>query len=216
MVYTIEHMKQLDILGKLFGSLVRVKLMKVFLLNQETVFTIDDLAVRLRVKPKAVKEDLALLVRIGFIKPKSIIKVTVKTKSSIRKKIKGFSMNKEFILEESLRGLLVDSSSMHVQELPARFSKAGKMSLFIVSGLFLQDADRSLDMMMVGDRLDRKLIDRKIKELESEIGKELRYSVFDTSEFMYRLNMYDKLLRDVLDYPHEKLISKIDHPELRR
>lgn len=209
-------MKQLDILGKLFGSLTRVKLMKVFLLNQETVCTLEDLALRLRVKPKVIKEDLALLVRIGFVKPKSLVKVIVKKKSSTRKKIKGFVMNKEFVLEEALRGLLVDSSSMHVQELPSRFSKAGKMSLFIVSGLFLRDEDRSLDIMMVGDRLDRKLIDRKIKELESEIGKELRYSVFDTTEFMYRLNMYDKLLRDVLDYPHEKLINKIDHPELRK
>ncbi len=209
-------MKQLDILGKLFGSLVRVKLMKVFLLNQETVCTLEDLALRLRVKPRVIKEDLALLVRIGFVKPKSLVKIIVKKKSSIRKKMKGFVMNKDFLLEESLRGLLVDSSSMHVQELPSRFSKAGKMSLFIVSGMFLHDEDRSLDLMIVGDRLDRKLIDRKIKELESEIGKELRYSVFDTSEFMYRLNMYDKLLRDVLDYPHEKLINKIDHPELRR
>jgi hypothetical protein len=41
-------------------------------------------------------------------------------------------------------------------------------------------------------------------------------ALFDTEEFMYRLKMYDKLLRDVLDYPHEKIVNKIDHPELRK
>jgi hypothetical protein len=89
------------------------------------------------------------------------------------------------------------------------------VGLFIVSGIFLHDNDRTMDLMIVRDRLNRKLIERRIKELEAEIGKELRYAIFENEEFMYRLNMYDKLLRDVLDYPHEKLINKIDHPEFR-
>jgi hypothetical protein len=104
---------------------------------------------------------------------------------------------------------------MNLRDLPSRFGKMGKVKLFIASGIFLRDPDRTMDVMIVGDQLNRGIIDRNVKELESEIGKELRYAVFGTDEFMYRLNMYDKLLRDVLDYPHEKLINKIDHPELR-
>lgn len=46
-----------------------------------------------------------------------------------------------------------------------------------------------------------------IKGLESEIGKELDYVVFDTKEFMYRMEMYDKLVCDILDYPHIKLFE---------
>jgi hypothetical protein len=80
----------------------------------------------------------------------------------------------------------------------------------------MHDNDRMADLMIVGDRLDRKMIEGEIKKLESEVGKELRYALFDTEEFMYRLKMYDKLLRDVLDYPHEKIVNKIDHPELRK
>jgi hypothetical protein len=41
------------------------------------------------------------------------------------------------------------------------------------------------------------------------MGKEIRYSAFETGEFQYRLGMYDKLIRDVLDYPHETVLDKL-------
>jgi hypothetical protein len=43
--------------------------------------------------------------------------------------------------------------------------------------------------------------------MEAEIGGELSYAVFETKEFLYRLNMYDKLVRDILDYPHEVVVQ---------
>ena len=208
-------MKQLDILGKLFGSMARVKLMKYFLLNQESPIATEDLADRLRVKPKVIKADLDELVRVGMIKPKIVTKVTTNGRKTTKKKLKGYLATKEFSLSEPLRNLLIDAVGTNIPDLLPRFNKIGKVSLFIVSGIFLHDKDRTMDLMIVGDRLNRNLIDRRIKELEGEIGKELRYAVFEIDEFMYRLNMYDKLLRDVLDYPHEKLINKIDHPEFR-
>ena len=45
--------------------------------------------------------------------------------------------------------------------------------------------------------------------MESEIGKELRYAFFDTQEFKYRMSIYDKLVRDILDYPHTVLVDKM-------
>jgi hypothetical protein len=117
---------------------------------------------------------------------------------------------------EPLRNLLVDSGGMQIPDISARFNGAGKITLFITSGIFMHDDDRLIDLMIVGDRLDKKMIDIEIKKIESEIGKELRYAVFDTEEFLYRLKMYDKLIRDLLDYPHTKVVSKINHPELTR
>ena len=195
--------------------MARVKLMKYFLLNQESPIATEDLADRLRVKPKVIKADLDELVRVGMIKPKIVTKVTTNGRKTTKKKLKGYLATKEFSLSEPLRNLLIDAVGTNIPDLLPRFNKIGKVSLFIVSGIFLHDKDRTMDLMIVGDRLNRNLIDRRIKELEGEIGKELRYAVFEIDEFMYRLNMYDKLLRDVLDYPHEKLINKIDHPEFR-
>lgn len=209
-------MKQLDVLGKLFGSMNRVKLMKFFLLNQDESVSIIDLADRLRVKSKMITGELNELAKIGMIKSRVVVKQSESSRAKKKKKMKGFIAVKDFSLNEPLRNLLIDTSGTHIPDVVSRFAKVGKIGLFIVSGIFIHENDTVMDLLIVGDRLNRKTIEKKIKDLESEIGKELRYAIFDTQEFIYRLNMYDKLLRDVLDYPHQKVISKIDHPELRR
>ena len=62
----------------------------------------------------------------------------------------------------------------------------------------------------MGDKLKRAKIERGIRKLEAEIGVELVYAIFETKEFIYRFNMYDKLVRDILDYPHEVLLQAKD------
>lgn len=208
-------MKQIDILGKLFGSGTRVKILKFFLLNQETGFAVADIATRLRVKPPMIRSEMKDLVAIGFVKPKVVVITVAGARKTTKKKAPGFIANKEFGLTQPLRDLLIESGGMHISDIGSRFAGTGKINLFIASGIFMHDTDRMADLMIVGDRLDRKMIEGEIKKLESEIGKELRYALFDTEEFMYRLKMYDKLLRDVLDYPHEKIVNKLDHPELK-
>ena len=48
-----------------------------------------------------------------------------------------------------------------------------------------------------------------LKEIEAEVGKELSYAVFASDDFIYRLNICDKFIRDVLDYPHQKILNKL-------
>jgi hypothetical protein len=64
-----------------------------------------------------------------------------------------------------------------------------------------------MDIFIVGDKLKKNVLQQIIKGLEADIGKELNYVVFDTDEFKYRLDMYDKLVCDSIDLPHEKIID---------
>ncbi len=68
--------------------------------------------------------------------------------------------------------------------------------------------------MIVGDNLRRSYIQKAVSVLESELGKEVAYAIFDTADFKYRVSMYDKLIRDVLDYPHEQLLVTKDFSTL--
>jgi hypothetical protein len=61
----------------------------------------------------------------------------------------------------------------------------------------------------VGDGVKKAKLDSIIKSVEAEVGKELRYAFFSTDEFKYRMSMYDKLVRDILDYPHKVLLDKL-------
>ena len=80
------------------------------------------------------------------------------------------------------------------------------MKLVVTSGIFIKNHDSRVDLLIVGDKMKRGKIEEGIKRIEAEIGMELVYAVFETKEFLYRLNMYDKLVRDILDYPHEVVL----------
>ena len=82
--------------------------------------------------------------------------------------------------------------------------------MVIVAGVFIQNPDSRVDLLIVGDNLKRGSIDRIVKTMEAEIGKELTFASFETADFHYRLGMYDKLIRDILDYPHQKLLDKLN------
>ena len=80
----------------------------------------------------------------------------------------------------------------------------------ILSGVFGGDVEGDLDMLVVGDRVREPVLREKIKSVEAELGRELRYALLATPDFLYRLNMSDKLLRDILDYPHRVLVDRLD------
>jgi hypothetical protein len=49
-----------------------------------------------------------------------------------------------------------------------------------------------------------------MRRLESEIGRELRYTMLVSEDFLYRLNMNDKLVRDTFDYPHRIVFDRLN------
>jgi hypothetical protein len=61
----------------------------------------------------------------------------------------------------------------------------------------------------VGDNVKTGYIDRIVKGIESDMGKDIRYSVLSGADYAYRISMNDKLVRDVLDFPHTILVDKI-------
>ena len=150
---------------------------------------------------------------IKFIKKVKINKEVKnkKGKKIIIKKIKvgGWSLNKNFDYIKSLRDLLIESKFLQRSEILKRFRNTGNIKLFIISGIFIKDDETNIDLLIVGDNLKRGIIEHTLQQIESEIGKELRYGVLETQEFTYRLNMHDKFIRDILDYSHERLIEKI-------
>ena len=83
------------------------------------------------------------------------------------------------------------------------------MKLIVLAGVFLQKEDSRADILIVGDELKKKSIENGLRAIEAEVGKELSYALFDTQDFLYRMNVYDKFVRDILDFPHEKVYDKI-------
>ena len=197
-------MGAMEILAKLFGGQARVRIMRLFLLNNETVFEIEDIISRSRVTKANVRKEINALLAMGFIKSKIIIKEGYR---GAKKKVPGWHLNMDFRYLSSIRDVLVDPTLLLEEDLEDRFRQAGRIKLMIVSGVFIGNKESRVDLLMVGDKLKKNIIQQVVKGLEAEIGKELDYVVFDSAEFKYRLDMYDKLICDILDLPHEKLID---------
>ena len=99
---------------------------------------------------------------------------------------------------------------MSVQKLIlATLRHVGTLQLIVLSGFFTDVIESQIDLLIVGDRLDERAIARAVHSLEAELGREIRYASFTTEDFRYRFGVYDRLLRDIFDYPHQRLINKI-------
>ena len=83
------------------------------------------------------------------------------------------------------------------------------MKLIVLAGVFLQQEDSRVDILIVGDEVKKKAVENTLRSIEAEVGKELSYALFETPDFLYRLSVYDKFVRDILDFPHEKIMNKI-------
>ncbi len=181
----------MEILGKILGSPARVKIMRMFLQNPKNGFTNQDISKRCRVGADATRRELRMLSSVDFVK----------------KTAKGWIFNPMFKYATPLEILLVNSDIVDKEHIASVFKKAGRVKLLIVSGIFIKNKDTRVDLLLVGDRMKKGRIQEEIHKLEAEIGAELSYAVFETKEFIYRLNMFDKLVRDILDYPHEVVLE---------
>lgn len=199
----------MDILGNLFSSDPLVKMMRLFLMNQDESFTMAEIAHRTLSKESSVKRELEILDQIGFVRSKTVVRETVARngKPSRKQKVSAWEIDKGFHYLEPLYSLLIEYDTLKQNDVVARFRPAGKIKLLVVSGVFIKDPESRADLLLVGDNLNRKKVESAVKFFESQLGKELQYAIFDTEEFIYRRDMYDKLLCDIFDGNHEVLLS---------
>lgn len=187
----------MEILAKLFGGSNKVKIMRLFLLNPEVTFSSREVAERSKVSRSTISRELNGLATIDFLNKKT------------KGKNKGWQLNSTFPFINHLKGILKNDLVARKKEIIKQFAGCGRISLLIISGVFIEDTDSRADLLVVGERLKRRSIERVVRRLEAEIGKELAYAILETNDFTYRLQSSDKFIRDVLDYPHERLIDRL-------
>jgi len=192
-------MGSMETLSKLFGSENKVKILRLFLSNPETQFDLAEITTRIKSTGGKVRSEMALLEKMSF----------VKRRGGRRKRNAGFVLNREFPHLASLQNFLINADPFQPNEITKKIGKLGAIKLVIVAGVFIHNPESRADLLIVGDGVKKARLLNTVKTLESEIGKELKYAYFSTEDFKYRLSMFDKLVRDILDYPHKKVINKL-------
>lgn len=186
------------ILEKLLGGAPRVKLMRLFLFNPQTSFTHQDIIDRSRISTDRLKKELNFLNSVKLIK---------RAKRANNKN--SWSLNDKFPFLTEFQRLLLETSLLNRTAILKKVSKTGRVKALILSGLFKEIWEGRIDMLIVGDNIKAGPLDAVIKSIEAEVGREIRYCALDTQDFKYRLGIGDRLIRDVLDYPHEIVLDRI-------
>ena len=203
----------MDILAKLFGSEAKVKIMRLFLFNPEQPFSPSDIAIRAKVSLITVRHEATRIRKMGMIKGKRFSRtVSIKRGKKIfrrKKKEGGWILNPAFPYLPAIRSLLINTVLVKYSDIIRRLNSVGRMKLVVISGVFIHNEDSRVDLLVVGDSIRLSSLKNVIKGIESEIGQELRFAAFETADFKYRFSMYDKLIRDILDYPHRTILDRL-------
>lgn len=189
----------MDALEKIFGGPARVKLMRLFLFNRSLSFSTEEVAERSKVDSGRTRRELNFLAKVKLIKKS--------TKSNGRA---SWCLNEKFPYITEFQRLLLQTTLVNTRAIVKKLSKIGKLKVVIFAGIFKEQWDNRLDIMIVAEGAKKGTTDSAMSAIEADIGKEIKYAVLDSEDFKYRIGIGDKLIRDVVDYPHEIVMDKLN------
>lgn len=214
-------------LEKLFGSVARVKILKLFLLHPGERHYIRHLARGLGLQINSVRRELENLEKFGLLISKttqesqegdggdkpSAVKILAKKKSSIKaasgkQDKKYYQANPDCVLYDEVRDLFIKAQILYGEDFVKKINSTGNIKLLILTGIFVNNLISPVDVLVVG-RFNRRKLLRLIKGLEKEVGREINYSLMDQNEFKYRMDITDIFLYQILEGKKIVAINKI-------
>ncbi len=196
-----------DPLAILFGNQARVKLLRFFLFNPTQEFTFDDISRRAKLVRRTARTEINALERAEVIK-KIVMHIPHQTKNT-KIRVQGYALNDKFPQLSSLQTFLFETAPINGDTVLKHMRKVGPLDFVACTGVFMREFDRRLDLLIAMKKLNEGKIEVAIRALEAELGIEIRYATFTREDLLYRVGMYDKLTRDVFDYPYQILVDKI-------
>ncbi len=184
-------------LTKIFGSAARLKTLRLFMFNQDAAFTVPEVAERAKITKDAARHEISELLSADLLRKKGAA-------TPVR-----YQVNPRFEHLAALSAFIRQTTSVREVHVLQALRRSGALRLVALSGHFTGVLEPQIDLLVVGDHLDERILATAVRSLEAEFGREIRYAAFATADFRYRRGVYDRLLRDVFDYPHRLLVDKI-------
>ena len=194
-----------DVLSLIIGDTLRARLIRMLFIQKDPLDP-DLIAKAMRIPVVEVKKMLKWLEEDRIVTKKDSTR-------EIEKKVRG----EVVVKTEGYVGYVPDPScpflpvleSLVLQTLPtegsaftALLSKIPGMRVLVTTGIFNNAHDTNLDILIAGDNLNEKAVALVVRSIEELVGRKIRCEILATNELVYRVNVHDKSIRDVLDYPH--------------
>ncbi len=186
-----------EVLEILFGSKARSRLMRFFILNPEKEYSFSEIVQKNLLKAGDVRRELNTFKKIKF------------TKEKLKKNKKYYQMNLRFPFYKEMEKLIIKSGIFPQCKSLKKIKTVGNVKLVLTTGVFANNNESKLDMLLVADDVNRKKLEKIITNIEAEVGRELKYMVLDSEELVYRLNMLDRFLLNLFKEAHELHINRM-------
>ncbi|SRR6056297_2109549 len=183
-------------LERLFGSRARAKILKFFLFNTENRYYIRQVARHLELQVNSARRELNNLKDLGLLISGEEKKEAGKKKNKEQEKY--FQVNKNFVLFEELRALIVKAQILYQKDFVTDLKKTGYIKLVVLTGLFVNNPHSPIDLLIVG-RINKANLKKIIASLEKNLGREVNYTFMNNSEFKYRREITDVFLYNILE-----------------
>ncbi len=196
--YMAQGSVKADATAKLFGSPERVRLLRIFFFNPKHLFTSEEAARRAKMAPRAAMYEMRALAEAGVLRV---------LEHSTNRRLR-YGVDEKFRFFDSVREMLLDAP-LRSMDVFKRVRGLGSVKFIGLGGIFVGDFDGRLDILVVGDKIDERKFKTTMRELEADIGRELHFASLQTPDFLYRLTVSDRFIRDFVDFPHRILFDKL-------
>lgn len=203
-------------LNQLFGSNARVKILHIFLANPEERYYIRQLSRDLGLQVNSVRRELQNLEKMGLLITKQREREAEVLVDAAKAEITGatlqdkkyYQVNKNFVLFDELHGLFAKAQLLAGQNFINSLRTAGVPKLLLLSGFFVEDAEAKTDLLIVAT-IDREALLAAIARLETDLGREVRYTVLTEEEFRYRQAISDAFIFNLFKNKHLLLLNEL-------
>lgn len=193
-------------LEQIFGSRIRVRLLKLFLEHPDEKFFVREITRRTRSHIHSVRRELANLCKIGLIHVYEDRLHGSRLAGGLQRKF--YEANPACVVFNELRALLVKGQLFLQEELSRQLQGSGSIKYLALTGFFVDLQGFPTDLLLVG-QVSRKKCAKLIVDFEEEFGRTINYTIFSTREFLQRKEMTDRFLYNFLEAKKIVLIDTL-------
>lgn len=177
-------------LESLLNSKLKKKLLSIFFSHPKRSFSAFELGKMAEASPLLVSRALREFHRALLLENAS------------RKQVRYFRVNPRFLLYDELKDLVSEEGHLPEDLVGQKLKKIPNLKFIVLSGIFTLEPKLPVDLLLVGDGVSRLVVQKVLGEIENMVGQEVNYAVIAVAEYEHRRFLRDRLIRDILDYPH--------------
>ena len=195
-----------DPLESIIGDPIRVKLLRIFVSDKDTIYSVKEFAGALRRKDSLIQTILRNMEKDGLIMKKKLS--PAKRKRDNLRETHGYGFNKRYTHKDFLEKIIKDSMPNERDMLAKKLARVPGVQCVVTTDIFLNDSSGNMDVLVASRDNNEAFLKNIIQETEKLIGRELHCAFLTVNDFMYRIQTKDKFIHDILAGEHRVHVDR--------